>query len=250
MKYPNRIIKKGENDSQIVISLQKRLNICGCGPLKEDGDFGNNTESAVKLFQSTRTDHYGNPLVIDGKVGALTWSTLFNLESVPSVSSTTNEFRRKLVEVAIQEVGTLENPLGSNSGPKVNQYLASVGLGPGYYWCAAFVYYCGKLASERLDLNNPIYKTAGCLEHWNNTKGVKITKARAVNDSSLIKIGSIFIMDHGGGAGHTGIVTSVEGGYINTIEGNSNTKGNRNGIGVFQLKRKVNTIQKGFIIYN
>ena len=49
--------------------------------------------------------------------------------------------------------------------------------------------------------------------------------------------------------GHTGIVTSVEGGYIHTIEGNSNPEGSSNGIGVFELIRKISSIQKGFIIY-
>jgi hypothetical protein len=56
-------------------------------------------------------------------------------------------------------------------------------------------------------------------------------------------------MDHGGGKGHTGIVTSRNGGYINTIEGNSNDGGSREGLGVFTLERKITTITKGFILY-
>ncbi|MNL84947.1 hypothetical protein D3C87_2130830 [compost metagenome] len=51
--------------------------------------------------------------------------------------------------------------------------------------------------------------------------------------------------------GHTGIVEKVENGFVQTIEGNSNSDGSRNGIGVFRLRfRKINSIEKGFIIYN
>lgn len=50
--------------------------------------------------------------------------------------------------------------------------------------------------------------------------------------------------------GHTGIVTSVSGGYIHTIEGNSNNNGSREGIGVFELTRKIKSIENGFIDFN
>ena len=56
-------------------------------------------------------------------------------------------------------------------------------------------------------------------------------------------------MSYGGGTGHTGIVESVSGGFINTIEGNTNESGSRNGIGVFKRQRKINSINKGFIEY-
>lgn len=59
----------------------------------------------------------------------------------------------------------------------------------------------------------------------------------------------IFTMDHGGGLGHTGLVESVTGGIMTTLEGNSNVGGSREGIGVFRLTRKVNSVNKGFIDY-
>ena len=59
----------------------------------------------------------------------------------------------------------------------------------------------------------------------------------------------IFIMDFGGGKGHTGFVENMRNpSRINTIEGNSNTDGSRNGEMVCRnpLGRKTITL-KGFI---
>jgi hypothetical protein len=249
MKYPNRIIQKGEADKKIVKALQNKLNDVGCGPVDVDGDFGNQTNAAVKLFQSTRKDANGNPLVIDGKIGAITWEVLFGSDTVSTQQDATSAFLRELIIAAQVEVGTMEVPLGSNKGPRVKQYLNSVGLDEGYYWCAAFVYFCAEKAAAKLGKTNPLVKTAGCIDHWNRTTGKKIATQDAVDNVSLVKTGSIFIISHGNGMGHTGIVTSREGGFINTIEGNSNPNGSSNGIGVFKLQRKIANIQKGFILY-
>jgi hypothetical protein len=96
-----------------------------------------------------------------------------------------------------------------------------------------------------------LFKTAGCLDHWNNTTAKKILAADALNKPSLVKPGAIFIIDHGGGHGHTGIVEKLAGGFLQTLEGNSNPSGSSNGIGVFRLtNRKINSINKGFIAYS
>ena len=87
------------------------------------------------------------------------------------------------------------------------------------------------------------------MTHWNKTTGKKIAVADAVNKPSLVKPGHIFILNTGGASGHTGLVEKVEGGFIHTIEGNSNPAGSSNGIGVFKLTRKINKINRGFIEY-
>jgi peptidoglycan hydrolase-like protein with peptidoglycan-binding domain len=43
-----------------------------------DGDFGPNTEAAVKAFQTDFTDWQGNPLAVDGVVGMKTWEALWS----------------------------------------------------------------------------------------------------------------------------------------------------------------------------
>ena len=88
------------------------------------------------------------------------------------------------------------------------------------------------------------------MDHWNRTKGQKILPADARNNPGLVKPGQIFILNFGGGHGNTGLVAKVEGGFLHTIEGNSNSDGSSNGIGVFaENKRKVTSISGGFIEY-
>ncbi len=247
MNYPKRVIKKGETSKPIVKALQQRLIECNCGPVDDPGVFATKTEQAVKLFQSLHRDMNGNPLTIDGKVGAFTWETLFGVESVTTNSVPSTDLLTKVLEIARQEIGVTEDPLGTNRGPKVDQYLASVGLNPGFFWCMAFVYWVFNESAKQLSRKNPMVKTGGVLREWNETSAKKIITADAIDNPALIKPGHVFIMDHGGGKGHTGIVTSVEGGSIRTIEGNSNTTGSRNGIAVVEMVRKINSIKKGFI---
>ncbi|MFI5324859.1 MAG: hypothetical protein ACHQ7H_01375 [Candidatus Rokuibacteriota bacterium] len=94
---------------------------------------------------------------------------------------------------------------------------------------------------------NPVIRTAGVLEHWRRAQqqGVpRLAAADAVDDPSRIRPGMIFVLDSGGGAGHTG-------GRLITVEGNTNDDGSREGIGVFQRHgRKIAAINRGFIDYS
>ena len=238
----------GELDSLIVKQIQDQLNVSGCGPIDVDGIFGRMTVNAVKTFQCRHCDLYGHPLKIDGKVGMLTWVGLFG--GGISNLSPLSPLQMNVLEIASKEIGVVEEPPGSNSGPEVNKYLSSVGLDPGYAWCAGFVFYCFREASAKLNRVNPVTKTAGCIDHWRRTLGYKIAAKGAIANPAMIEPGSIFIMSRGGGYGHTGIVKSVNDGYINTIEGNTNTSLSSEGGGVFELRRKISTINIGFIKYS
>jgi len=247
MNETNRTITLADKDSAIVKQIQTQLNQKGFGPLIEDGDFGMKTLQAVKLFQQSHLDKYSNPLLIDGKVGPLTWSSLFDVTlhkdniSPPLII--------EIIKVARNEIGVKEVPPGSNRGPKVSEYLKSVNLDPGYAWCAAFVFWCFKQASANLNCDNPVLKTASCLNHWQKTNGLKITIQSAIQNPDLILPGDIFIIRRKGGKGHTGIVTGISNGYIQTIEGNSNAFHSAEGDGVVALQRKLETITAGFIKY-
>lgn len=60
----------------------------------------------------------------------------------------------------------------------------------------------------------------------------------------------IFVLDTGGGAGHTGLVEAIDGGRLITLEGNTNDGGSREGVGVFRRNgRKIVNINRGFIDY-
>lgn len=66
--------------------------------------------------------------------------------------------------------------------------------------------------------------------------------------STVPRPGDIFLISHGGGLGHTGIVKSVNAdGTITTIEGNTNADGSRNGNGVYERTRPVASINAGFL---
>jgi len=249
MKYPGRIIKRGETDTKIVKAIQKRLEELGIGQFGDSGQFGPKTEQAVKLFQARFTDAQGNALAIDGQVGSICWEVLFGIEKVPVVEDARTKGLEAVLEMARMEIGSMEVPLGSNWGPKVKGYLNSVGINFPVAWCAAFVYYCFQEAAKAAGKTNPCFKTGGVMAHWSKTPGKKILIADAVNNPALIKPGQIFIMSFGGGLGHTGLVESVHGGFMTVIEGNTNDGGSREGIGVFRRTRKIASINKGFIEY-
>ena len=142
------------------------------------------------------------------------------------------------IQKAITQIGQEEVPKGSNWGttdkPAVINYLKSVGIGFPASWCMAFVYWCCKETFP----GNPLYKTGGVLKQWNKVDPKYKHKTPLAGD--------IFIMDHGHGLGHTGFVESVEGLYINTIEGNTNDTGSREGYAVCRRMRQINSC-KGFI---
>jgi hypothetical protein len=255
MNYPNRVVKKGEADASIVSAVQQQLNTMGCGPIKVNGVFDNNTVSAVKLFQTRHVDVAGTPLKADGQVGPITWAVLFGPINTPVNNLATSQLLLNTLAAAASQIGVVESPPGSNRGPQVDVYLRTVGLNPvgqHYSWCAAFVYWCFQQSSNELNLpRNPLVKTAGCLDHWQRATCPKITRQAAIKDPSLLKPGFIFIIDHGHGAGHTGMVESSHGGLLTTIEGNTNQQLSSNGYGVFRLnRRKIADITKGFLDYS
>lgn len=259
MRYPGHIVKVGEVDPDIVRAIKRRLNatLGSDTSLRLDPDnpnFGPRMKQVVKLYQSRNVDASGHPLKPDGQVGSLTWSALFGEGTVPNRDSAQSFFLELVLAVAAGEEAkrVREIPRNSNRGPQVEVYLARTGLGGGFAWCCAFVYWCFDEAAKNAGLANPMVKTAGCIDHWNRapSRGARrIRKSEAVNDPALVQPGMVFIMDYGGGAGHTGFVETVTGGLVTTVEGNTDASGTREGGGVYRLTRKLVSINKGFINY-
>lgn len=124
------------------------------------------------------------------------------------------------LSVARSQIGVSEQPQGSNWGPKVQQYLASVGIGFPAAWCMAFVYWCVDKAAREMKTANPLLKTGSVMAQWNASKALRV---------SMPRTGDLFVMDFGKGLGHIGFVNSVKGDRIQTVEGNSNDEGSREG---------------------
>ncbi|WP_217424130.1 CHAP domain-containing protein [Magnetospirillum sp. UT-4] len=247
-------MRKDSANSQAIFQVQERLNALGCGPIATDGNFGDETEAAVRLFQSRFADRAGQPLVIDGVVGAITWAALFEEAQPAALPPAVSPFRSKVLEIAASQVGVREQPPGSNGGPVVDQYLASVGLGTGYAWCAAFVHWCCAGAAQAVPSAVAPIRTGGVMDLWRiagQTPGLTIiSAAAATDDPQSVPPGAIFIINTGHGHGHTGFVEAVTDGRLATIEGNTNEGGSREGIGVFRRNaRKVAGINEGFIVF-
>ena len=138
---------------------------------------------------------------------------------------------KKVVEIAAAQVGVSEHPRGSNKGPEVDQYLRSVGINFPAPWCAAFVVWCHDKAGVT------ITRTGGVLDMWNRSPTNRVSDPQP---------GDVIILDYGKGNGHTGIVESVAGGVVNTIEGNTNDEGSREGYEVARRTRKISSI-RGFL---
>jgi peptidoglycan hydrolase-like protein with peptidoglycan-binding domain len=265
-KYPGRLLLRDSPQKAAVRRIQQRLRDLGytqpgkkggVEPLTVDGLFGRNTEAAVELFQARHTDVDGNPLILDGLVGADTWAALFGPKSVPGSDARAGApaFFSEVLEIASLEVGTLEEPAGSNRGRRVEQYQRSVGLGRGNPWCVAFVYWCFEAAAQKQGIPNPMEKecrTGGVLDLWTRACGARkvniVRMTEAFNDPAKVKPGMIFVISTGGGLGHAGLVSRVLGNRLETIEGNTNGGGSREGIGVFHRSgRTLQSINRGFI---
>jgi CHAP domain len=148
------------------------------------------------------------------------------------------------LKIAQTQLGVSEMPVGSNDGPEVRKYLQSVGLGAGFAWCMAFVYWCVENAAKKNDLKNPLIKTGSVLKQYNETNCHKLPKT-----SRVIKPGDVFIMEFKKGQGHTGFVENIKGNVVNTIEGNTNDDGSREGYEVARRQRPLSSF-KGFIQLN
>lgn len=142
-------------------------------------------------------------------------------------------FSETVLDIASSQVGEQEEPIGSNWGPVVQAYLASVGITFPAPWCMAFVYWCFNEAAKMMSVANPVYKTGGVMMQLAKSKSKIVKKPQP---------GDVFIMEFGHGLGHTGIVESINGNVVNTIEGNTNDDGSREGYEVARRTRKISSI--------
>lgn len=128
--------------------------------------------------------------------------------------------------VGIRETG------GNNSGPMVRLLQDTIGTPDREPWCMSFVQTCLAYAEVKTGLRSPIYSSEHCMTVWKETPAPFRVKASPLR-------GAIAIWNYEGTSnGHTGIV--LEGyyrKYFNTVEGNTNKAGSREGDGVYYKKR-------------
>lgn len=240
MNYCGKIIEIGSTDAVAVKAIKVRLNaLMGSTLDVNNGNFGSSTEAVVKQFQKK------NQLLSDGRVGELTWERLFTFAEELPVKS--NVLRFRAMEIMDGQLFVREKT-GRNDGVEVETYLAAVGLGKGFAWCMAFVFWAFQKAATELGVKNLVPKTAGVLDCYSKAKGAYLVTGDP-------EPGDQFIMDFGSGKGHTGVVTEFKSDTksVYTVEGNTSADPtysgeDREGNGVFERNRKVSTI-KAFLRY-
>lgn len=149
-------------------------------------------------------------------------------------------FRDALLVAARATLGVRET--SRNSGPEVDAWLAAVGLRPGLSWCAAWVHAMHAIAAEAVGGTNPCPATGGALRLWE--------RAPVECRETMPAPGDVFVLDHGHGLGHVGIVELVtpDASTVVTIDGNTNAAGSREGDQVAKHTWKPSEGKRGALV--
>ena len=231
---------KGEAVGKLQQLLNQVMNLVP--PLAVNGDFGKPTEDAVIKFQSNYN------LADDGIVGKNTWTALFSARQAVPVNAISTP-QAAIVPIAVQYLGAAEtenNRMGNDTRMKEifeADNLAPNGQTDGYAWCAAFVSLC----LQKLVAGNTVYagvkppreaSVSRFLNQWAKDQKCLIFSA---NDKTFQPAkGDIVVFTFS----HIGIVEEVNGGSINTIEGNTNKAGSREGTEVLRKQRKLAIVRQ------
>ena len=149
---------------------------------------------------------------------------------LPLYSQSIEDMSRKDLVVILESQLYVRELTGNNDGIEVEEYLASVGLGKGYPWCAAYTTW----GLDQCSITNP---QSAWSPHWARDKDViwsqVLIKQRK---ESKPKAGDTFTLYYNKlkRVGHVGFILSEQEDYFITIEGNTNVAGSRAGIGVFK----------------
>ncbi|CAB4163608.1 CHAP domain containing protein [uncultured Caudovirales phage] len=154
-------------------------------------------------------------------------------------------FAKALIEKATAEIGVREER--PNGGKRVDQYQAASWLAPKHWgpWCATFV--CWVIREVMKDLgmkdtatfSRPQTAAAFGFERWSRAQGSETwTKNNPGRD---IEAGDIIIF----GFSHIGFATSApdRNGNFQTVEGNTNGEGSREGDGVYAKRRNISLVR-------
>lgn len=137
--------------------------------------------------------------------------------------------RAQLRQVYQSQVGIKEQG-GANRGEQVERYLASVDLGPGHAWCAAFVSWCFQQAT----IHHP---TSAWVPSYVVGKNLVYLRGKFIR--ALPQPGDVFLIwfDRLRRPAHIGFVDEWQDRWVITVEGNTNDNGSREGNGVYRKRR-------------
>jgi len=240
IEFPG-LIKKGGRGRKAAM-VQEWLNLNGVG-LVVDEDFGGITETCVRKYQS-RTG-----LPVTGEVDLDTFNALVApmrdvlkpLDAVPATfSATVAAFAARHLAIHPTEIG------GQNKGPWVRMYMDG-NQGRAWPWCAGFVTFLMKQASETLDIRMPIKGSFSCDTLAAQAKATGAFLKGTVANPSDLDAGALFLVRRTSTDWtHVGMVLDAEAGGFSTTEGNTNDDGHREGFEVCERFRGYGS--KDFIV--
>jgi hypothetical protein len=154
-------------------------------------------------------------------------------QTLPIVASDQRK-REKLQDVYMSQVGVRE-ATGKNDGKHVRKYLAAVNLSEGFAWCAAFVRWC----FDQVGIKTSITAWSPTAH---NASYVIYERGKWKRD---MHSGDVFTLYYPKKKriGHTGFVNRMtNSNTVETVEGNTNGEGSREGDGVYIKYRPIKTI--------
>lgn len=242
-------LERGSKGAAVKL-LQEWLCLNDC-KLSIDGAFGAATEATVRKFQTK------SRIAATGIVDEETWNMLLLplRNATRSLSTTAETYAQRVVASARQHLKAHPMEIGGqNAGPWIRLYMNGK-EGADWPWCAGFVTYILAQASEGMKVDrNPLKPTASCdiLASQAADKEILLTEKEIAKDAdkkSLLRPGAIFLVRSSKTSSdyvHTGIVTAVHDEYFETVEGNTNDAGEREGYEVCRRLRGYGS--KDFII--
>jgi hypothetical protein len=222
----------GRGKSKGARLVQELLAINGIS-LVIDGDFGDATETGLAKF-CNREGISVAKTVDQALMDRLAQPLLRAVQPVAPAAS----LGATVVAVARQHLK--EHPVevdGQNSGPWVRLYMDG-NQGSAYPWCAGFITYVIRSAAAAHGQPAPIGRTYSCdvLGMGAKQKGKFNKRVSPANAPA----GSVFLVPHAANVNdwvHTGIITGGNGTVFETIEGNTNDSGSREGFEVCERIR-------------
>lgn len=213
-------LKRGDKAGQVKL-IQEWLSLHG-KRVGIDGDFGPATESAVKDFQG------GVSLAPTGIVDVTTFDQLIAPMRAALNPITRNNASLGELVVAYAQQHLAQHPHevgGQNMGPWVRLYMNGK-EGIPWAWCAGFVCFCLKKACETLGQQHPPIAPSFSVD--------QLVASAKQNDrfseNTGARVGSLFVVRKSPTDWiHTGIVVDAKEETFQTIEGNTNDDGSREG---------------------
>lgn len=232
-------VKMGHKGNQVRMIQNTLKNLSY--PISDDGIFGEGTERIVRQFQ------HDKKINVDGIVGKNTYKTLLlsAFDKNPE-----NKIGRHISRESKKYIGQEE--ISGNMGfktPWFHKMMVGIGFKKTHPWCAYFTELVWKEAYDSFyneQVGSVISQTfsPSVMKTWNNFGGLSAFKR-----SYIPTVGSLVVWQSARNRffGHIGIVESLDYNnpyYFNTVEGNTNDGGGREGYIVAQKVREMDFTKK------